>query len=111
MKSSGLLLSLISAILPTLVSTTVAQGPEPIVPAVNELGLDLYREQVKTGDGNLLLSPYSIATALGMTYAGADGETKTEMQTVLHLPADADEAAKGFGALSKRLADMTSESK
>lgn len=33
--------------------------------------------------GNLFYSPYSISTALGMTYAGARGVTATQMETAL----------------------------
>ncbi len=74
-------------------------GAEPadttdVVSAINALGLDLYR--VQPGDGNLLLSPYSIQDALAMTYAGADGDTRTEMQRVLHYPADDTALHSGF---------------
>src|SRR5690349_14459029 len=55
--------------------------------AINSFGLDLYRLQA-TGEDNLLISPYSIATALAMAYAGADGETRAEMQRVLHFTND-----------------------
>ena len=46
--------------------------------------LELYQELAKK-DGNLFLSPYSISTALGMTYAGARGDTEKEMAKVLHF--------------------------
>jgi len=36
-------------------------------------------------DGNLFLSPYSISSALAMTYAGARGDTETEMAATLHF--------------------------
>ena len=36
------------------------------------------------GNDNLCVSPYSIESALAMTFAGADGETRTEMA---HRPA------------------------
>ncbi len=46
-------------------------------------GLDLLR--ATAGDGNLMLSPYSIATALSMLYPGARGETASQIAAVLHL--------------------------
>ena len=50
----------------TLGSAAAAPVPD-IAPAINSLGLDLYREQAKSaGDSSLLLSPYSLATALAM---------------------------------------------
>ncbi len=45
--------------------------------------LDLYRQTA--GDTNLVLSPYSVAAALTMTYAGARGDTAAQMRDVLHL--------------------------
>ncbi len=70
-----------------LASRSTAATPVPdIAPAINSLGLDLYREQIKSsGDSSILLSPYSIATALAMTYAGADGVTKAEMEKILYF--------------------------
>jgi serpin B len=45
---------------------------------------DLYAQLAPNG-GNLFFSPYSISAALAMTYAGARGETATEMAEVLHF--------------------------
>ena len=55
----------------------------------NVLAFDLYRT-LSTNDGNLFYSPYSISMALGMTYAGAGGETERQMADTLHflLPQD-----------------------
>jgi len=47
-----------------------------------ELGLALLRLDAEP-DGNSFLSPYSVASALGMTLAGARGETAAEMEAVL----------------------------
>lgn len=69
--------------------------------ATNELGVDLYR-QLATGDGNLCISPYSINSALAMTFAGADGETGNEMARVLHFPNGGDVPAS-FSALQHSL--------
>ena len=84
--------------------------------ATNELAVDLHR-QLATGDENLCVSPYSIESALAMTFAGADGATRTEMARVLHLTNDGT-APASFAALqhsleemSARTADLVKESK
>ncbi len=45
---------------------------------------DLYN-RLKTNDGNLFFSPFSISTALAMTYAGAREDTAAQMADVLHF--------------------------
>src|ERR1035437_1406938 len=57
--------------------------------ATNQLGLDLYRQLAKDHPkGNLVISPYSIDSAIALAYSGADGATRTEMAGVLHFPED-----------------------
>jgi len=51
----------------------------------NAFGADMYRELAKSERGNLFFSPYSIRTALAMTYAGAKGETAGQMKEALHF--------------------------
>ncbi|HOX08942.1 MAG TPA: serpin family protein [Planctomycetota bacterium] len=53
----------------------------------NRFACELYAKLAaeKKGD-NLFLSPYSISTALTMTWAGARGQTAAEMEAVLRLP-------------------------
>jgi serpin B len=75
--------------------------------ATNELGVELHR-QLAAGDENLCISPYSIDSALAMTFAGADGETRTEMARVLHFPNDAGVAAS-FSALQRSLEQMSAK--
>jgi serpin B len=80
-----------------------------VVGAINALGLDLYHAQ-SAGDGNLLFSPYSIQDALAMTYAGAAGDTRAEMQRVLHYPADENSIHGGFAELARELAQIAQDS-
>jgi serpin B len=47
-----------------------------------DFALDLY-QQLRTEDGNIFYSPYSLSVALAMTYAGARGETEQEMADAL----------------------------
>src|SRR4029077_6677424 len=75
--------------------------------ATNELGVDLHR-QLATGDENLCISPYSIDSALAMTFAGGDGETRTEMARVLHFPNGGDVPAS-FSALQQSLEQMSAK--
>src|SRR6185295_6723941 len=75
--------------------------------ATNELAVDLHR-QLATGDQNLCISPYSIESALAMTFAGADGETRTEMARVLHLTKDAGVPAS-FSTLQHSLEEMSAK--
>src|SRR6266581_4535355 len=89
---------------------TMAQGAtsfELAAKATNELGVDLHR-QLATGDENLCISPYSIDGALAMTFAGADGETRSEMARVLHFPNGGDVSAS-FCALQNTLEQMSSK--
>src|SRR6266581_4522643 len=98
-----LILHVFSALL-----VTMAQGAtsfELAARATNELGVDLHR-QLAAGDENLCISPYSIDSALAMTFAGADGKTRTEMARVLHFPNDGDAIHASFAALQGSLEEM-----
>jgi serine protease inhibitor len=73
--------------------------------AVNELGLDLLAKGTEPG-ANALLSPYSIQSALAMTFAGAAGATRAEMAKVLHYPGDEAELHRSFAALQQALENI-----
>ena len=73
--------------------------------AVNELGLELLARGAEPGV-NALLSPYSIQSALAMTFAGASGATRAEMAKVLHYPADEVGLHRSFAALQQALEDV-----
>jgi serine protease inhibitor len=55
--------------------------------SVNEFACDLYKK-LAGAKGSLFLSPYSVSSALCMTYAGARGQTAAEMEKVLRATPD-----------------------
>jgi serpin B len=65
----------------------VSANLQPARTAINSLGIDLLK-RMGGMNANAVLSPYSIQTALAMTWAGADGVTHDEMRRVLHFPTD-----------------------
>ncbi len=65
---------------------------------------DLYA-QLKDAPGNLFFSPYSLSTALGMTYGGAREETARQMTRVLHFTLEQN-VHSAFAELGSGLADV-----
>ena len=57
---------------------------EALVDGNTEFAIALYNE-LRTTEGNVFLSPYSISTALAMTYGGAREETAKQMAETLHF--------------------------
>ncbi|NYZ78916.1 serpin family protein [Candidatus Micrarchaeota archaeon] len=74
------------------------EGSSSVIDANNRFALELY-SQYKSPDGNIFFSPYSISTALAMTYEGARGATADEMQSVLHFPTDNNTRRSGFAEI------------
>ncbi len=74
--------------------------------ANNAFAFDLYSHVLAAQQtpGNLLTSPISASLALGMTYAGAQGQTATEMTTALHLGSASSTIFDGQNGLSAALA-------
>ena len=55
--------------------------------AVNQFCFDFFKKlsEDETNDPNIFYSPYSVFTALAMTYEGARNNTAVEMENVLHV--------------------------
>jgi len=79
-----------------------AEDVAKVAEGCNRFAFDLYA-RLKGAEGNLFLSPYSISTALTMTYAGARGRTAEQMAKVLCLPATGEAVHGAYGALQNDL--------
>jgi serpin B len=69
----------------------------------NEFAADLYARLRSDKPTNLFFSPYSVSTALAMTYAGAEDETETQMAKVLHFEIPEARLHLAFDTLRKLL--------
>lgn len=66
---------------------------EPMNIKVSEkFATNFFKLAAKKPDSNIVVSPYSVSTALSMAYNGAGSKTKTEMQNVLDYTGLSDEA-------------------
>lgn len=76
----------------------ISQKAQEILSASNQFGFEILQKAFEeSGSNNLMISPLSITQALSMTYNGANGETKTAFENVLHYEgqttADVNQAA------------------
>jgi serpin B len=92
-------------------------GPDPAEPPIDvpeadlkaladgnsQFAVELYKKLAEKTDGNIVVSPYSISSALAMTYAGARGETAEQMARTLHFTLPQDRLHPAFGTLTQRL--------
>jgi serine protease inhibitor len=107
--SVKLLLSLlIACVLLMLNANRVATKPLPdadqavVVEGNNAFAVALYH-QLSHQAGNLFFSPESISTALAMAYAGARGDTGSEMAKALHFTVPPGQLHPAMGALLRDL--------
>ena len=80
-----------------------ASEVEQLVAGNTAFGFDLY-QVVRSSDGNVVFSPYSISLAFAMAYSGARGETANQMADVLHYSLPGDQFHPAFNALDLDLA-------
>jgi serpin B len=76
---------LIGVALITLAAIPADQEVTKIATDNNQFAFDLYQELIDDENGNIFFSPFSISTALAMTYAGADKNTAVEMANTMHF--------------------------
>lgn len=84
------------------------QGIQEVVRANNQFAFKLYSELVKAETGNVFYSPYSIFSALAMTYEGARGITAEEMKTVFGFP-ESNILRPNFAAIYNRINEASED--
>jgi serpin B len=98
---------------PTRVPVVVTSAPGVTAPdtgnitgvteANNRFSYDLYQQLAYgpgASGGNIFFSPYSISSALAITYEGARGNTADEIRSVFHFPADDTARRQGFASIN-----------
>jgi serpin B len=80
---------------------TTADAVSSVVAGNNRFAFDLYRILANdSASDNLFFSPYSISSALAITYEGARGTTAEEMGAVMHLPENDTLRREGFAGVN-----------
>jgi serpin B len=74
-----------------------------LVAGNSAFAFDLYRTLCQEEEGNLFYSPYSISSALAMTYGGARGETERQMAATMHYALPQERLHPAFNALDVAL--------
>lgn len=99
---------------PTLIlvddSQSTPETLEEVVNANNQFALELY-SNLSQEKGNVFFSPYSISTALAMTYEGARDETAEEMANVFHFAENKTIRQSSFAAIYNKLNKKDAEYK
>ena len=83
---------------------------DALVAANNRFAIDLLHRLSDKPTENAFFSPYSISTALAMTWAGRRTETATQMAKALHVSEmSAADVTAAFGDLQKALAQTQAQ--
>lgn len=82
--------------------TATGSELQSLAASYSQFSVDLY-DRIRSEDGNLFFSPYSVATALAMTQAGAQGETAREIDRTLALGLSGARLHAVNGAMARKL--------
>ena len=105
MKKS-IILAVISILI--LSQSSYSQAVDDVVTGNNEFTFSLY-EEINNEATNIFFAPYSISSALAMTYNGAREETKKEMADVMNFNKNEEILSKKFSTLNSHITSLTSK--
>ncbi len=80
-----------------LVAPDISKSWKTTVDGNSEFAWDIY--QRLKGNGNVFFSPFSISSALAMTYTGAKGKTADEMSKTMHFSTNVDSFSLAFNSI------------
>jgi serpin B len=105
--TGGILLALLSLIPNHRISAVdTPDGVAKVVAGNNQFAWELYQKVTadpKNQDQNIFFSPYSLATALAMTYAGSRGDTAKQMAQTLRFTLPQPGLHQAFAALNGQI--------
>ena len=82
---------------------TTADNSNTLVDGNSALALSLY-QSIRATEGNIFFSPYSISEAMAMTWAGARGQTETDIAVAMHFTLPQEKLHPAFNQLDLALA-------
>jgi len=85
-------------------SDSKAAENSALAEANNAFAIDFFKTALQPSE-NAVFSPYSISAAFAMTYAGAAGDTASQMQKAMHWAGPASKVATDFASLNQILKD------
>jgi serine protease inhibitor len=92
---------------PAVTDITLTSQSAKIVKTDNQFGLELFQNINFSleGQSNVMISPMSVSIALAMVYNGAEGDTKTQIEGMLHKSGlTVDEINRSYKDLVENLA-------
>jgi len=89
-------------------SAAAGNDLEQLAAGNRAFALDLYH-RLEAKEGNLFYSPFSVSSALAMTYAGAEGKTAAEMAAVFHFLLEEDRLHPAFNVLDQYLEGLADQ--
>jgi serpin B len=87
----------------------IGQTSKETVKGNNTFAFELFKK-VFVADKNTFVSPYSISSALAMTYGGARNETERQMSKVMHYDLNQINTHQGFFELNSMLGNLSNDS-
>ena len=102
MKDIGVPLTYFFVDIESIDGEKIANNESSVITANNQFAFDLYA-RYKAKEGNIFFSPYSISSAIAMTYEGARGKTADEMQSVFHFPKDKSLRRESFSKINNQI--------